>query len=215
MFFQESSRHVFRLVTEKSLHHLKNTECNTNKFFPECSWGSAEKPPTQNTKMKVLPSLGTSADASSSCHAATLSSSQINNPSVRPSIPASDSTSSGYQCHWEAQGVDKYTAAPTNRRVPAGRPVNRRGKDQATTPWPHSLVSHRRGGKNFTSTCFFFLIEIRPQIWGGCSVQFRHVWVHFSPILTFRHSFFGVASSKMQNKSRAYWAGSAVELPLM
>lgn len=31
--------------------------------------------------------------------------------------------SSGYQWHWEAQGVDKYTPALTNTLVPVGRPV--------------------------------------------------------------------------------------------
>lgn len=88
---------------------------------------SASSPPNQTCqrvwciKTYVSPSLGISADASSHCHAMTFNPWQINNPSTQPSIRPSESTSPGYQCHWEAQAVDKYTTALTNRLVPAGR----------------------------------------------------------------------------------------------
>lgn len=156
------------------------------RFCRETTHSEHKAPPSQYVTggTQVLPSLGTSGDASSSCHAATLGGSQINNPSVGPSIHACDSTSSGYQCHWEAQGVDKYTAAPTNRRVPAGRPVNRRGKVQAATPWPHSPLSHHKKTKKVL--CFLW----RSQIRGGCCPgKLRPVWVYFSPIIACHHKY--------------------------
>lgn len=121
--------------------------------FPEAqrrnTWLWALKPPTQcirstksnmNTqtcqgvwyiKPQVSTSLGISSDASSHCHAATFNPWQINNPSMQPRIHPSGSTTSGYQRHWEAQRVDKYIAAPTNKLVPVGRPETN-----------HCLMSH-------------------------------------------------------------------------
>ncbi len=93
---------------------LKSTE--SNMYNQTCQEGWI-------IKTWLSPSLGISTDANSHWHAVTFKTQQINNPSIQSSIHPSDSMSSGYQCHWEAQGVDKYTAAPTNRLVPVGRPV--------------------------------------------------------------------------------------------
>lgn len=156
---------------EKLIYHLIKRNITQVMFL---SRSSAMKPPTQNTsstksnmsgglKKQVSPSLGISADASFFGHAATFSCSQINNLSIQSSIHASDSTSSGYQCHWDAQGLNKYTAAPTNRPVPRGRPVNQRGKVQATTPWPHSLVLHGSHRRKTSQVLCFYLNQTSDQ----------------------------------------------------
>lgn len=155
------------------LKHIKSSKSNMHNETYHKDW---------YIKKQVTESLGISTNASPLCHASTFNCSQINSLSIQASIHASDSTSSGYQCHWEAQRVDKYTAAPTNRLVPLGEPVNQWGKVQVSMPWPHFLVQ----------IAFLTGIPLQKTSQAVCLTKISDVWtLDWRWVLSFDCSFHG------------------------